>query len=114
MHLAPEDQSHDMILEAVAGENGEVACSRVVIRVGEASWVNKIGVLHAQLMRVLVHFENEEANAAALVLLVVVLLAFVELLKVAGTMLTGVVVDCELKGEELAEILGKGSTCVVA
>ena len=114
MNLAPEDQAHDVVLEALAGEDGEVARSRVVMSIGEASWVHELGVLHAQLVRVLVHLEDEEADAAALVLLVVILLALVELLEVAGTVLARVVVDCELEGEELTEILGEGGACVVA
>lgn len=114
MHLPPEDQPHERVLEAVAGEEGEVAGSGVVACVGEPGGVDELGAAHAQPVGVLVHFEDEEPDAAPLVLLVVVLLALAELLEVAGPVLAGVVVDCELEGEELAEVLREGSARVVA
>lgn len=114
MHLSSENQAHEVVLEALACEDGQVAGSRVVVGVGQASWIDKFGVEHAELVRVLVHLKNKEADAATFVLLVIVLLAFVELLKVAGAVLAGVVVYCKLKGKELAEVLSKCSAGIVA
>jgi hypothetical protein len=62
MHLPLEDEPQNMILQANTGQKSHIPGSRVVILVGQSCRIHEFSIHHAQLMRILIHLENEQTD----------------------------------------------------